>query len=269
MNVPLVAYTTSLQDWDVKHLPLPNFLQMQRDLWGTSTLFEMLNGQDHVVPFFDVDKYSKSEPTEADKQSCLATCHMHLREIFGADPNFTLAQVMMAQRHGHVQDRGWKLSFRFWVTGFSIVMAQMPCLINACSDEQGKSWWDTSIYSARRKLGCVGSHKTKDDRRVLQLGEESTAEGCLCQNLRGDEQVLEFQEEPSTSGRSHGGSRPEEWQPVCDVLERAGFRDPVFVGRRAHSFTFTAANLSLDCPCCPHVHESQNWQVHISCRTLA
>lgn len=255
-----VAFTDSLTDWDIKHATLTTFLQQQQDLWGQQSRFEVLQHGQLVQPYFDADKYLDHEPTPAEKAECLATCRNYLFEIFNGDPAFTSSRIMTAHRHGFVPAASkWKLSYRFWITGYAILVEDMPALIQQTSPPAGRTWWDLSVYSARKKLGCVGSYKSPGDLRVLEVDDHTTAEWCLAQRLGGSEQELVFNKVVPAGGTLANPMEAPEWEAVQRVLEQAGFGNPVYKGRRAASLTFTCDLLGQTCVCCGLVHDSNNW----------
>lgn len=254
-----IAYTDSLSDWDVKHIPISQFLQQQQSQWGQLSRFENLSHGLTVCPYFDFDEYLTRQPSQSLLQERLATCHYHIHQIFQHDENFNMDRIFMAHRHGLVDGKGWKVSFRFWIAGYAILVEHMPALINMCSTPEGKKLWDTSIYSSRQKLGCVGSFKHSGDLRVLEVDDRTQAEWCLAQRLVGTEQKLAC--ESVTKGLGVQGEVPQDWEALRAVLEEAGFGDPRFKGMREHSATFTADNKGGTCPCCQNQHDSNNWWI--------
>lgn len=253
-----IAYTDALNDWDVKHVPLATFLQHQQQGYGHPdfSACEVLTHDQYVCPYFDVDVYQDHEPTPQEKQDCLDTCQRHLLEMFGSDPSFSPSRVKTAHRHGWVPAKSrWKISWRLWVRGYKILVQHMPSLIDACSTPEGKTWWDTSIYSRRQKLNVVGACKNlNNDHRTLEVDDRSQMQWTLAQRLVGDEQLLDF---PESSGAAVLVGSPPEWAQLGEALERAGFRDPRYVGTRPSSITFSCSRGS-PCPCCAHTHDSQN-----------
>ncbi len=270
----VIKYTRALSDWNVHTAPLPDFLALQLASWGRPEFnaCEYLEHSLFVRPFFDYDQELASPPTTEVLDQAADRCSRAILEMFGGEPTFDLdLHVVRAHRHGFVPSKNLhKISFRFWIKGFSLLMQHIPLLIRACCSPETRDVFDLSIYSKRRLLAVPGGCKGNGDHRVLELGDRGDARWCLCQWLEGDEQPLDLSSEITASMSESKGisgqlscvsKQPGDWPAVETALVRAGFRDPVYVGRRPGSLTVQAGNLGVDCPCCPWVHDSQNWWV--------
>lgn len=168
--------------------------------------------------------------------------------------------MQAGNRHGWLASGKFKISFRFWVRGFSILLQDMPAMIKYMLRGHEQPF-DLSVYSARRLLAVPGGCKGGGDTRKLNLIGYARPEECLAQNLVGDERELVIPDEVKTVAL-FGASKqppPPEWSTVKEVLEAHGFGDPVFKGTREQSLTFTCDCLGKECRCCTHTHEKQNW----------
>lgn len=259
-----VTYTDALNDWNLKTLPLEQYLQQQQAGYGqpTFTRFEVVRHSEWVVPFFDFDLEFNEEPPQSLINEKEDMCNQSLQAIFSHSQDFDFSnQVRMAHRHGWKgpSNTTFKISLRYWVRGFKIQPEHVKTLISACEQEHV---WDTSIYSSRRKMGIPGACKGMGDHRVLEVADRWTnMQDYVIGYLAGDE----FQLAPADGGRVNKKLRltdataPESWEDVEKVLTKAGFINPSYTGTREMSMTFTADNLGVRCPCCPHIHDRQNW----------
>lgn len=253
-----IRYTDGIGDWNVRTASLTGHLQHLRAHHGSTTRCEFLEHGCHTIPYFDYDAEFPDPPTLEQTRASWDLCRHTITQIFGAHPDFDFdSRVAHAHRHGFVPAKHvHKLSLRFWVRGYRILPEHMPLLIRACTPPEAWEVFDLSIYSKRRLLACVGGIKGGGDERVLEVDGPLGAEWCVCQRLEGNEINLDLSSETTASSQTKAVA-PADWSRLKAVLEAHGFRDPVYVGRRELSVHFTAGNLGIDCPCCPHVHDSQ------------
>ncbi len=268
-----MRYTHAIGDWDVRHCTLEDHLQFLTTHFGKHTRCEFLQHGTPVVPYFDFDLTQDTAPTSQQLTDAWDLCHRTLMHIFGTDPTFDFdARVAHAHRHGFLPSKNLhKISYRFWIRGFSILPEHMPVLIKAIAPPELQDVFDLSIYSARRLLAAVGGTKGNGDDRVLQPTHPSMLEFCVCQRLDGDEEFLDLASEVTSRSLSKHGALPPsdwvfqegKWGALEDVLQAAGFPDPVYKGHRESSVSFTCGLLGISCPCCPWVHDSQVIYVHV------
>lgn len=258
-----VRYTDAIGDWTVREASLTDHLhhigQACEGAIPPTTRCEVLQHGSPTLPYFDFDSIVGTDEA-GHRERAWNRCRRAITEIFGADPTFSFdSNVAHAHRHGWVGPGRFKVSFRFWVRGYSIMPEQMPSLIKACTPSHMHDVFDFSIYSKRRLLACVGGVKGGGDTRVLEVDDPAMVEWCVCQRLSGDEVKLDVKEEttapidPSNVKLEHY----EEWGVLREVLVQAGFVDPVYKGRRELSVSFTCSLLGVSCPCCSHVHDHQ------------
>lgn len=256
-----VRYTDAIGDWTVRTCDLQDHLHHLRSDRGITTRCEYLEHDSPTVPYFDFDQTQIDPVAPDDVLAAADLCRRTICEIFGPEPSFDFdSGVARASRHGYVPSKGvYKISLRFWVKGFKILPQHMAALIGACTPPDLRDVFDLSIYSSKRLLACVGGIKGNGDDRVLQAAEPWMEEWSVCQRLVGTEINVDMTEEvtsralPSrTTSLPPGG-----WPTVGEALKQAGFVDPVYVGKRENSISFTCALLSVSCPCCPHVHDRQ------------
>ena len=84
----------------------------------------------------------------------------------------------------------------------------------------------------------------------------------LGQHLEGGEQLMTFDAAVVEHIRPEVTVFPD-WNAVAGMLEREGFKNPVYKGIRENSHTFSCDLLGLDCLCCGFVHERNNWWVSL------
>lgn len=248
------------QRWEPVTVSVTDFLKEQQQRWGQNSYckFEYLTWGTQIRPYFDYDATMDAEPVNvgAHRTKCLDA----VTEIFAADPNFdVLKQVVIGHRHGWLPTGKYKVSFRLFVSGYSILLEDMPKLIKECSADEGHPW-DIGVYHRQQKMGVPGACKSPQDPRTLELEDQSQAAQCIIQNLCGDERALQgFQDDQHVY--SSLTVTPSRWSIFLPHLVKAGFRDPVPIATRPHSITFQAANKGMDCPCCDNVHDSNGWFV--------
>lgn len=256
----MIKYSNALTDWENREMPLQQFLREQQSMWGQPHFnrCETLLADDIVRVYTDRDQYLDHQPTQAEYEQEFKQCHDHMVALFEGDPNFSPSQIHIAHRHGLVPDKGWKVSFRCYVTGYKIRMQDIPKLLKAAGQED---FWDLAPYSARQHLAVPGGCKgLRGDHRVLELGDHSDAIHCIAQALVGGEQLLGGFDEEVKDNKRYKTEAPPEWTQVETTLHEAGFSNPRFRGRRESSLTFTCDQRGQQCPCqCGNVHDSQNW----------
>ncbi len=268
----IVRYTDAIGDWTLRETTLEeHLLHIKKACTGAippTTRCEYLEHGTPVLPYFDFDSVAQTDAPEH-RRRAWDLCRRVIIEIFGGDPSFSFeTKVAHAHRHGWLEPGRFKISFRFWVRGYSIRPEHMPALIKACTPPDVLPVFDLSIYSRRRLLACVGGVKGGGDRRVLQVDDPDMVEWCVCQRLSGDEVKLDLSDEmtpPSCS--SLDGVKTEQyegWGILREVLVKAGFVDPGYKGRRELSVSFTCSLLGVSCPCCPHVHDRQVYSQRVT-----
>ena len=246
------------QTWDVQQVTLTQFLKQQKQNWGLRNynVFETLSHGMKLAPYLDYDMQFDKQP---DIQSHRTKCMQAIHEIFGADPDFCAdQQVKVGYRHGWLPTGKYKVSFRFWVRGYSILMEHMPALIRQCSAPSDDTW-DLSVYSCKRKMGVPGACKSPEDPRALELEDRDHPELCIIQYLDGTERELKGFDQTQTLQLSH--QTPPEWDAVATLLHDRGFGNPVYKGCRDSSLTFDCDCKGCACVCCGLQHDSNNWWI--------
>ena len=266
MQMQHVQYTRGLGDWNVQTASADALMAGLMASWSREDHHVCEYLEEHFItrPFFDFDHELPEAPTSQQLQLAHSRCERAIRQMFGPDPDFDYeTDVVCAHRHGFVPAKGlYKISFRYWIRGFCLPMGHIPWLIRACASPDTVDVFDLTIYSKRRLMAVVGACKGRGDHRVLDMDDRTHARWTLCQVLEGDERQLDMSDEiKATPYGESKGTAPPDWRVLEAALVQAGFRDPVCVGRRAESITIQAGNLGVDCPCCPNVHDSQNWWV--------
>lgn len=258
-----VRVTSGLTDWNVQSVQLQEYLDFQQKQWGSTTYndCEYLTGNTLGKPVFDFDNKMSQQPTPLQIATANDTCLQAINGMFAADPKFSLDRVITAYRHGPLTPGSpytHKLSFRFWVLGYKILLQDMKLLIAQCAAPEYQDLFDLSIYSARRLLAVVGGCKGNGDYRILDMDDRSQAVHCMTQHLEGDETLLDLAE-AQTAVSTLTGTPPDNWDVLAAALTRAGFINPCYVSTREHSVNFRAGNLGGECVCCGLEHDNQCW----------
>lgn len=243
--------------WAPVTISITDFLQQQQTCWGQPNfnLCEALVHGQKVIPYFDADKEVDSEPDSS--LPSFNDCKTSLIKLFGGDPDFDFdSQVKVGSRHGYKSPTTYKLSWRFWVQGYSILVEDIPKLIRHFGGEHP---WDLSVYSAKRKMAVPGGCKGRGDLRVLELQDRAHPELAIIQNLTGEEIPLtNFDVHAISLGAEKDRVMyppPPEWDEVEAILNTSGFGNAVYLGRRESSLTFQCDCKGEDCPCCGFIHE--------------
>ena len=256
--------------------------------YGTDELYEWYH--DHTIGklVFDID----GKPAAIDAPTLLADSLRAVHTFLGHEP----ACVRIAASHGPN-----KLSFRIFVPGYRMALADVKKRIVRLKLDKDRPF-DSAIYGSNQKLRMVGSIKTKEDRRPLKLIDatgapvaptpdllldtlvqvvdpdwpllEESEAGFVIQQPEGPEATaLTVAANPTVPPpRKRGRPSQVDTLPpdVRALLEGVGFREPRSLKVRDGGYDFTAANRSTEnpCPCCPHVHESNNFYVLVQDREL-
>lgn len=150
-----IKYSNALNDWAHREMPLQQFLHEQQLNWGKPHFnrCETMSGDDVVRIYTDRDCYLDQKPTPQQCEQQYGECRSRMIALFEGDPKFTPSQIYIAHRHGFVPDKGWKMSFRCYVTGYKIKMKDIPKLLN----EFGQmDFWDAAPYNSRQHLAIPG-----------------------------------------------------------------------------------------------------------------
>ena len=271
-----IRYVLRLDDSNPKEMPSEEFRAVMQSEWGRHDhhVCEFLCSDDIVSPYLDYDQKQETEATLAELDMHLRLCRDKLEALFKGDKAFDVGAVVVLQRHGWWLDpknkKAFKISFRFYIKGYRIMMGQMPKLLTYYRQDD---FWDMNVYHAtNQKLaipdGCKGatSRNPHHDARILTVlpGQDDhvAALECLAQLTSDDDSFINMD-------RLHDDGQDveelpvvhAEWESVRPVLEQAGFRHPKYKGHRQKGINFTADNLGRDCPCCPHVHDSLDWWI--------
>ena len=137
--------------------------------YGKVSFFEWLHAEEIAMPYFDVD--GSTNETTAD--ALLADALDGIDRFFG----FTPANVRIAESHG-----GTKLSYRFYVPGYRMVIGDMKKRLVRLGLDKNRPF-DGAVYGVNQKLRTVGSYKTPEDRRVLRLYEAEVDAAAVAQTL--------------------------------------------------------------------------------------
>lgn len=247
-------------------LPLSDFLQMQREQWGTNNfnVCEWLNHGQMVSLYLDYDDYTEDQITPQLEKQKLDMCMDTISSMFEGDANFLPERdVIVGFRHGWIQTKNAnKISFRFFIPCYKLLLEDVPKLL--AKQDTGKVF-DRAPYSSLQKLNVPGACKGGGDTRTLELKDKSLADWCLAQRVREDAQLLEGFDKVNkinTKKRQAGTCQePPVWEEAFKVLEDL-FDNPRYISSRPESLTFTSDDKGLPCPLkCGHIHDSHNYWI--------
>ena len=166
-----------------------------------STLFEVLEDGQYYVPYTDCDHYCESikRPSEDYIENVQQMMLNNLSNLINNqfDHDRDTGKFKMATRHGIlVEKKVYKLSWRFYLCGFIITMAEMKkVIVRKGLDKAGVGSLDSSPYGKNQLLGCVGFYKSKTDHRILEPYSDSPLADFMVQNITGDEIILKYDSE--------------------------------------------------------------------------
>lgn len=213
-----------------EELTVDKFVTDMTAQWGSHTLAEYLTADMLVIPFYDYDCELPEEPVSLQPHQDNDDA---IKEMFHCDDAFCFEkQVLRGWRHGFKMSsktgkRVYKVSLRYYVRGYSIVMQDIKALIEECSEDRHNVVWDIGIYNSKRKMSAPGSIKDHHDHRVLQVEQPDRLAEYVISNLTGTEKHLQGFDRPETSFTS-SRPPPESWDDVKDQLVKAGFISPVY-----------------------------------------
>lgn len=261
-----VKYSSSIKDWQPRSLPLDNFLALQAASFGSKNfnVCEFLEGNQLVHPYFDRDQYCDHEALQNEQEEALRVFLNNVALFCEDAPDLQdpSSEVVVATRHGRVPDGRYKLSFRAFITTYRVQVRHIPTIIRRLAPPD---YFDLAPYKSAQKLAVAGACKGNGDTRVLTPLPQHAhrLKDFLSQVVSGQEQELEIPDSdasPSAGNTSRLLADHEVsamWQRCKPLLERAGFLNPQYVGKRADSVHFKSDNRDEDhpCPLCALVHE--------------
>ena len=172
---------------------------------GPHTLCEFLHGSCQTKLFLDRDAYIDAfdaSVVEREKRDVVAKCDEIVSMLRTPDAD---VRYVLASRHGAVKGR-YKVSFRAFFSGFSVVYHDIPILIRFMEQEQ---FWDTSPYKrSEQLLAAINGHKGASDHRVLAPEPEFAdreVEEFLAQVVSGpflDLDAFDKREDPRAEGNT-------------------------------------------------------------------
>ena len=254
--------------------------------FGQVALFEWIHAADVSKVYFDVD--AKSADTTADR--LLADAHVGVRKFLGGAPDAPLPRIKTLFSHG-----GPKLSYRLVLPDYRMKIADQKKRTVRLGLDKNRPF-DAAPYGTNQKLRTVGSYKTEEDRRVMDLQRQGGLTDAdlvdtIVQHVTDDMELLTEPDQPpppakasnplppaptpgpiSTSEqrelavcapapKRHRGRPPKAASIDADahaVLTAMGYVSPTFVSATDKGFAFTSANRDR-CPNCSHDHTRQNW----------
>ena len=267
----------------VRSAEFAEFLDRLAREYGHAELYESLRAKELGILYWDVD----AKPTDTTADQLMARAHECLRAFFCDIPDYDPATYIVTAT-SHSAD---KLSVRFYcdrVLATPEAIKRRIKQLNLGASRGGV--FDEMVYGATQKLRSVGSIKTKDDARVLDLladaatlrDREAKARllaRTIIQQTPEDARTLP---ELTVPPRSHkrktppagtnadspppapappvarvakvGKRRPEEADrpALLAHLEAAGFISPTFLDQaRTDSWTFAARNRGDGLGDCP------------------
>ena len=126
------------------------------------TLCEFLNGAARTKLYLDYDHVLDSEPNESEIRAIKEGVLRHTKELAEI---ICMPDYVVASRHGAKGDK-FKVSFRVFFRGFTVVYHDIPILIKFVEQE---AIWDLSPYKRTEQLlACINGKKGGGDDRVLK-----------------------------------------------------------------------------------------------------
>jgi len=114
------------------------------------TMFEVLNKEMFIKPYFDFDKVCKKR-TKTETEKAYRMCKKEILSIF---PQLKWKDVAIAERHGYSPSHDCeKISWRFFVSGIKTKLETMNILSKQFSG------FDNNCYHSSQKMGMLYGHK--------------------------------------------------------------------------------------------------------------
>jgi P4 family phage/plasmid primase-like protien len=121
--------------------------------------------------YLDIEREYNEEVDEKEKNDILDACVGEINKIFEIDENFDAKRdIAVAQRHRWIKKgkiMKYKVSFRFWIVGYSIKYTQIPQLFkdyNVGVVPVINVPFDMSVYGNNQLLNCVCNWKIPNDK---------------------------------------------------------------------------------------------------------
>lgn len=131
--------------------------------------------------FFDHDGILEPgrDPEESKLEHMNAILEETLRVLQAAGiPDPPIQNVHIAQRHGHLSDGRFKISFRVYVTGYRTDLYSIKTAVQVAARRSNRpTLFDTSVYSRNRRLCMILGVKTNEDTRKLMPVRREVDEG--------------------------------------------------------------------------------------------
>ena len=217
---------------EIVELTFSDAVKLAQDRKGP-VLFEVLEEGKLYTPYTDCDHYCEGidEPSDEYIEDVFEKMMNNLGKLI--NHQFTdehRGTFGMATRHGvHAEKKVYKLSWRCYLVGFAITMAELKrVIVRKGLDKMGVGSLDGSPYNKHQLLGCVGFCKSKKDKRVLAPIDDSLPlEKFMVQNLTGTEIVLKYDDievkkeiDETVSGDADGKFEHPRFAPSWDIFER-------------------------------------------------
>jgi len=179
------------------------------------TTCEMLTSDTMVRPYFDYEAYHEGNGEDLDIQGIENQKLTAIRNTF-AIPGHEPYDVVMCTAHRPVVSKWgksmFKISCRFFVKGFKMMVKDIPGLIQASEFLRDENF-DTSCYGSRQPLGCVNCRKPGEDPRILKIVTEGhTLKDTVVQYLEGGE----FDCSPKDHATDGGGGAQQQTNKADD-----------------------------------------------------
>lgn len=236
-----------------------------------------------------VDLHMKKEELKEEVKSIMDTS-------VGVEPGSY--SIHTAQRHGNIPGNKFKVSFRFFVSGYRTTPYNIK---NAILNRRLPNSFDLSVYSRNRRLCMILGTKNKDDYRQLlpdvddvlayqadnitkdPLTEPDFLKNYLALYVEDEWPVLyvDLENDPDNDGPDSDEETTERaprvrrtipqaasFETIREILKDAGFSNPrqVQPSREERDEVHVAFDCEAreDCPICHRQHDHQNWLALIS-----
>ena len=136
-----------------------HFVDLLIKFFGQVALYEWLHAADVAKVYFDVDgKVADTTP-----ERLLADARAGVRKFMGTPPDAPLPRIKTLFSHG-----GPKISYRLVLPDYRMKIADQKKRIVRLGLDKNRPF-DAAPYGTNQKLRTVGSYKTEEDRRVMDL----------------------------------------------------------------------------------------------------
>ena len=205
----MVSYATSITTPEAKICVIVLATLVAKILirYKNISFYEWLHAADVGRVYFDVDGKASETTAEALLETALAGVVAFLE----LPPDSPPARLSICDSHG-----GNKLSFRIFLRDYKMVIGDQKRRLKRLGLDKNRPF-DDAVYGKNQKLRMVGSYKTPDDKRVLDLLDrgcptEQSILDTIVQHVT-DDMVLLTEPDTQPSTQKQAPKQPTPQQP--------------------------------------------------------